>query len=276
MLISLPSANIFAEDADTKGATLGKWTMDLDSAAKIAKQKKLPILLNFSGSDWCGWCKIMKKNVFDKKDWNTYAKDNILLVFIDFPQDTSLVPKEYVARNEELKTKYEVEGFPSFIILDDDGDTVLGRLSAGQDKTPRSFIQELAQLTRFRTAVMTKYAETLKPDAKAAYLAIVNQITKDNLSIKTLKQEIMTSAQEIEKLQQNIDLQKSNAQELRATQLGPKEIEKYKQIKAEHDKATTALTDWLATKPDGTMRNKQKYQDLSSTIQDLSAKLLEY
>ena len=51
--------SIGADDTDASGATLGKWTQDLDAAKKLAKEKDLPMLINFSGSDWCGWCKRM-------------------------------------------------------------------------------------------------------------------------------------------------------------------------------------------------------------------------
>ena len=47
-----------------EGAKLGHWTMDFDAATKLAAEKKVPLMLNFTGSDWCGWCKLMDKNVF--------------------------------------------------------------------------------------------------------------------------------------------------------------------------------------------------------------------
>ena len=48
----------------TKGAELGEWTMDVSAAKKLAKSKNKPVFLCFTGSDWCGWCKLMEKNVF--------------------------------------------------------------------------------------------------------------------------------------------------------------------------------------------------------------------
>ena len=63
-----------AEKVQTEGAEAGVWTMDMDAAKKLAKKKKLPLVLNFTGSDWCGWCKLMEKNVFTKESWRKYAK----------------------------------------------------------------------------------------------------------------------------------------------------------------------------------------------------------
>ena len=61
-----------ANEVQTKGAKLGQWTMDYDAAVKLAQSSKQPMILNFTGSDWCGWCKIMDKNVFAKDEWKKY------------------------------------------------------------------------------------------------------------------------------------------------------------------------------------------------------------
>ena len=60
-------------------------------------------MLNFTGSDWCGWCKLMDKEVFAKDEWKTFAAENVVLVTLDFPKDKSIVPEKYVARNKELQ-----------------------------------------------------------------------------------------------------------------------------------------------------------------------------
>ena len=52
------------------GVEAGKFTMDLDAAQKYAKEKKQIVLLNFTGSDWCHWCILMEKNVFEKVAWS--------------------------------------------------------------------------------------------------------------------------------------------------------------------------------------------------------------
>ena len=80
-----------ADQVELEGASVGIWTMDFDAAVKLAGEKNLPLMLNFTGSDWCGWCKLMDKNVFAEEVWKTYAKENVLLVTLDFPQDKSVV-----------------------------------------------------------------------------------------------------------------------------------------------------------------------------------------
>ncbi|MFC1671989.1 thioredoxin family protein, partial [Planctomycetota bacterium] len=187
--------------ADVKGATLGTWTMDLGAAKKLAAQKKLPILLNFTGSDWCGWCKLMEKNVFTKPEWKAYAKKNLLMVALDFPKDKSIVPEKYVKRNDELKNMYGVEGFPTFIVLDDDGDTVLGRTGAGQEKTPESFEGEVAQFCRYRDAEVARYAKGLKPADRTAYRKIIDEIAVCRKAMEDQKQQVAAAQKKVEELE---------------------------------------------------------------------------
>jgi thioredoxin-related protein len=109
----------FATEID--GVRPGTWTMDLAAAKAYAAEQKLPILLNFSGSDWCFWCQLMEENIFSQPEWKSYAASNVVMVLIDSPDDERLVPEKYAARNQELKEDYAVEGFPTLIVLDDDG-----------------------------------------------------------------------------------------------------------------------------------------------------------
>ena len=132
-----------AERPATEGAKVGEWTMDFDAAKKLAKEKNLPILMNFTGSDWCGWCKLMDKNVFATEAWKTYATQNVVTVYIDFPRDKKLVPEQFVDRNKELSKKFSVRGYPTYILLASDGEKQIGQLGASKTATPEGFIQDL-------------------------------------------------------------------------------------------------------------------------------------
>jgi thioredoxin-related protein len=149
-----------ADEVQLEGAKVGQWTMDYDAAVTLAAEKKLPMMLNFTGSDWCGWCKLMDKNVFAQEEWKSYAAANVVLVTIDFPQDKSIVPEKFVDRNAQLQQKFGVGGYPTYVLLESDGKTVLGQLSAGKEKTPTSFIREI------KTAVLQSESGT------AAYLKL--------------------------------------------------------------------------------------------------------
>ncbi len=179
-LLSLPG---IAETDDGSAVEAGIWTMDYAKAVQVAKEKKLPILLNFTGSDWCGWCKLMARSVFAKEAWKRYAKDNLILVTIDFPRDPNIVPKKYKERNNQLQYKYGVTGYPTYIIVDEDGATILGKLGAGRNKTPESFIRELKTLLKFRDVEIEAFVEELPPDLAKSYKTTIGKL-------KTLRDEL--------------------------------------------------------------------------------------
>ena len=135
----------FAE-VPSSGAKAGEWTQDLNAALELAKARHLPVMLKFTGSDWCGWCKIMEKNVFSTKDFGKWAAGRVVLVTIDSPRDKSLVPKRFQARNQELFSKYGIRGVPCYVVQDSDGKE-LGRLGASRDSTPADFIAQFEKLT---------------------------------------------------------------------------------------------------------------------------------
>ena len=72
------SAGVFAADG---------WETDFAKASAKAKAEGKHILIDFSGSDWCGWCIKLDKEVFSKKAFKSYAKENLILVLADFPRD---------------------------------------------------------------------------------------------------------------------------------------------------------------------------------------------
>ena len=178
---SLLIANLQAEEEkkDTKhkpateGAELGKWTQDFDAAVKLAGDKNKPIFVNFTGSDWCGWCIMMDKKVFAQQEWQDFAKENLLLVTIDFPRDKSIVPGEFKHRNEKLQAKYGVRGFPTFIMLDQDGETQVGQLGASQDVTPKSFIQQVEDVLRFTKSGIASFTAELSEEKTKEYKGLL-------------------------------------------------------------------------------------------------------
>ena len=150
---ALVASSAFAAKPDINGARLGVWTQDYDAAVALAKTNNLPLMLNFTGSDWCGWCKLMDRQVFSTKEWEEWAKDNIVLAFIDFPQKKSLVPEKYVARNRDLSKKYGVRGYPTYVVVDPESGKTIGTLGASRDAAPEKFIAELESLLLQRPGV---------------------------------------------------------------------------------------------------------------------------
>ena len=152
----------------TNGAAPGEWTMDFDAARTLAAEQGLPILLNFTGSDWCGWCRLMERQVFSQDAWRQYAQKNLVLVWIDFPKDKSLVPEAFVERNAELMRQFEVGGFPTYYLLDSDGTTRLGQTGAERDATPQSFIAALENIRLTSDKSIAALKANMTEEQKAA------------------------------------------------------------------------------------------------------------
>lgn len=99
----------------------GLWTDDFDKALAQAKESGKYVLVDFSGSDWCGWCKRLDKEVFGKKEFKNYAEQNLVCVLIDFPRQKPQSDKQKKA-NQALLEKYSVEGFPTILLFSPQGD----------------------------------------------------------------------------------------------------------------------------------------------------------
>jgi protein disulfide-isomerase len=99
------------------------WLTDYKKAQEEAKTSKKLLLLNFTGSDWCGWCIKLDKEVFSKSEFKDYASKNLVLLTIDFPRAKQL-PLDVRKQNEGLASQYQVQGFPTIVVLNGDGQKV--------------------------------------------------------------------------------------------------------------------------------------------------------
>lgn len=126
-------------------ATSSEWTTDAAKAQEQAKKENKLVMLDFTGSDWCGWCIKLKKEVFDTQEFKTYASKNLVLVEVDFPK-TKEQSAEQKKANQALQKKYGIRGYPTIIVLDGDGKQVgkLGYMKGG----PKAFIAELEKLKK--------------------------------------------------------------------------------------------------------------------------------
>ena len=99
------------------------WGTDFNKAQQSAKSEHKLILLNFSGSDWCGPCIRMHKEIFEGSSFTEYAEKNLVLVNADFPRlKKHELSKEQQAKNDELADKYNKDGiFPLTVLLNSDG-----------------------------------------------------------------------------------------------------------------------------------------------------------
>jgi protein disulfide-isomerase len=122
------------------------WLHDYNKAQEEAKANHKLLFLNFTGSDWCGWCIKFDKEILSQPQFKNYAHDNLVLVELDFPRRKSQ-PTEVKKQNVQLAQQYEVLGFPTIVVLNSNGQKVWqydGYFSGGPD----AFVAQLQKLPR--------------------------------------------------------------------------------------------------------------------------------
>jgi protein disulfide-isomerase len=123
-----------------------EWGQDLPTALNQARTEHKNVLLDFTGSDWCEWCMKFDNDILKHNDFLDYAGRNLILVRLDFPRRTPLSP-DLKAANDELSKRFQVNGFPTFILLNADG-RELGRQVGYLEGGPASFLSELDSYAR--------------------------------------------------------------------------------------------------------------------------------
>ncbi|MCR5838115.1 MAG: thioredoxin family protein, partial [Kiritimatiellae bacterium] len=122
--------------AFAKTSTPEGWLDDYDAALKKAADENKHIVIDFSGSDWCGWCKRLDKEVFTTDAFKKAAAEKYVLLMVDSPMKKSLLTEKAAKENPKLVEKFGVKGFPTVVVLDPKGEEVcrLGYEKGGPEK----------------------------------------------------------------------------------------------------------------------------------------------
>ena len=114
------------------------WSTNIDSALKLGKQKKKPVMVEFTGLDWCPPCQRMQKDVFSKSAFTNAASKKFILVLIDIPKPGSSSAKKY----HDLMRKYRVSGVPTILLFGEDG-REFSRFTASEFPSVEGFLAKL-------------------------------------------------------------------------------------------------------------------------------------
>jgi protein disulfide-isomerase len=139
LLVGFLAAQAFAAD--------GTWLTDLPQAQAKAKAEKKMVLVDFTGSDWCPPCKALHKNVLSSPEFLSYARDNLVLVEIDFPR-TKPQSAELKKANKELSKKHGIEGYPTVIVFDSEGKELLKDVGYDGKGKAADFVAKLKALKK--------------------------------------------------------------------------------------------------------------------------------
>lgn len=168
------------------------WTDNYAEALKQAAAEEKNLLIDFTGSDWCGWCVKLSKEVFDVPGFNEKAAEKFVLVYIDFPRDKSHQSEEVQKQNAELAQKFQIRGYPTILIVDPEQNvlaqtgykpggpeaylTHLDELVASVDQfnAARKAADDLTGLERAKQ--LDQALETLAPEKRADYTNLIEEI----------------------------------------------------------------------------------------------------
>jgi protein disulfide-isomerase len=119
ILLVVASLNGFAQQKELT------WHTDVNKAINLSVQQEKPLFLFFTGSDWCGWCKKLVAEVFEKETFRGWAAKNIILVELDFPRRTP-ISEQVRKQNKELGQMFGVRGYPTgwFVIPEPENGTI--------------------------------------------------------------------------------------------------------------------------------------------------------
>ena len=120
-----------------------EWMTDANAALADARRQDKAVLLDFTGSDWCGWCMKLKREVFDQAEFAAFAQANLILVEVDFPRRKSQSTEEKEA-NQQLAQRYGIRGYPTIVVLNSSGQEI-GR-TGYHPGGPKVFIADLEHM----------------------------------------------------------------------------------------------------------------------------------
>jgi thioredoxin-related protein len=149
------------------------WTSDMTAAKKQAEESKSDLLLEFTGSDWCGPCIELNKEVFALEPFKAGVKGKFVCVELDFPKVKKDLTAETIKQNNELLKEYKIQGYPTILLCDASGRPYA---NAGQGNSPEAYVKHLDTLRSRKTqrdeALSIAYKSKGPAQAKALIAAL--------------------------------------------------------------------------------------------------------
>jgi len=187
---------IVALTASAAPAADAGWVTDFEAAKASAKAGGKYLLVDFTGSDWCGWCIRLKKEVFSKDHFKTEAPKNFILVELDFPRKTKLSPK-LTEQNAKLSKQYGVRGFPTILLMDAEG-RVFAK-TGYKPGGPEKYIEHLNSLVEGKKAFDKLIAEADKAKGLEKAKLLDKALTAAPDSVRKSRADLVKQITELDK-----------------------------------------------------------------------------
>jgi len=286
--------NIFSNEGvpvRLQGAELGQWSMDMGAAKALAQKKKLPLLLAFTGSDWCKYCKMVFQNVFSKPEWPAYASNRFVLVNIDLPRGSNGIPESVLEKNRDLAKSMEVNGLPAFYVLGQDGTNVLSQFGMSPDMNVIGFTKELVTSLRTQPDRVANLVQGLPAEKAAEYRKLLEEFKKANTELETwiatkpemnatndaamkqYRERIEKTTTAIEAFEVNKVMAEVAGAKAESQNVLLKRAEIYAKLAEELNSARLDLTNWLLSRPENNDASRTTFESLTRRVEDLEAKI---
>lgn len=119
-VLAAPQEPALQDPAPAEATAEPAWVSDWEAAKAQAKKDGKDLFVDFTGSDWCGWCIRLHKEVFAHAEFSGPAAANFVFVELDFPRQKEL-SAEVKEQNQRLQSEFGVEGFPTIFLADSEG-----------------------------------------------------------------------------------------------------------------------------------------------------------
>lgn len=216
---------------ETEEGKDGYWYIDAEKAMAAAKKENKTVIMNFTGSDWCGWCIKLEGEVFSKPDFYRPALKDFVFLKLDFPSDKSKQSANEIEQNNKMKSKFGVSGFPSIYVCDSQGRPFAKTgYQAGGPKKYLTHVNTFKQKLTERNELLALAARE-KGDKKAELL---------DRALGLMDPDIATSHYE-EVIKEIVSIDKTNKLGLRSKYYAAQDAEERKRILAKIDVIVNTL-----------------------------------
>ncbi|MFC7339339.1 thioredoxin family protein [Haloferula chungangensis] len=171
------------------------WTDDFEAAKKQAAAENKDLLIDFTGSDWCGWCIKLNKEVFSHDVFKEGVEDKYVLVELDFPKDKSKLTEETLKQNAKLKEVYQPKGFPTILLADPQGKPYAK--TGYQPGGPEKYVAHLNELQESKVARDEAFDAASKAEGVEKAKALVAALGSMKLADATLASSYSDTIEEI-------------------------------------------------------------------------------
>jgi hypothetical protein len=161
------------------------WLTDLDAAKAQAVKENKPVLVDFTGSDWCPPCIQLHKTVFESAEFAAVASKYVL-VELDYPRKTPQAP-ELKAKNAELSKKFGISGFPTVLLIDAKSGDVFGKTVGFGGQTAKEYLDKLASFKNTPEGKAALEQEQKSAADRSAKSRVLGQKINDAIAAKDFK-----------------------------------------------------------------------------------------